>query len=117
MWARAVEIVLACWLAVSPFIFNHPADAAFLWYSDYACALAIILISSLGLSPRIEKVHLLNLVVSAYLIGVGFTVAAPPPPAYQNYVVVGVVLLVFAVIPTPTTLPPWSWQKFYTERK
>lgn len=117
MWARAVEIILACWLAVSPFIFSHPAGAAFLWYNDYACALAIIVISSLALWPRIEKVHYLNAVVSAYLIGVGYTAAVPPPPAYQNYIVVGVVLLVFAVIPTPTTLPPWSWQHFYIERE
>ena len=41
MWARAVEIALACWLALSPFIFGHPDEAAFLWYNDFACALAI----------------------------------------------------------------------------
>lgn len=117
MWARAVEIALASWLALSPFIFGHPDEAAFLWYNDFACALAITIISSVALWPRAEKVHYLNVAVAAYLVVLGFTVPAPPPPAYQNYIVLGIVLFVFAVIPTPTTLPPWSWQDYYIERE
>lgn len=30
MWARVVEVMLGCWLAVSPFVFRHSADERWL---------------------------------------------------------------------------------------
>ena len=41
----------------------------------------------------------------------------PPPPTYQNYMVVALLLLILSVIPSRTTVPPRSWQRFYEERE
>lgn len=114
MWARIVEVMLGCWLAASPFIFRHPADATFLWANDLACAAAVLTIALLGCWSRTAKLRLLQLGVAAYLIVVAFVSAAPPPPAaYQNYVVLGLLLVITGVIPSRATLPPRTWQAFY----
>jgi hypothetical protein len=114
MWARVIEVLLACWLAVSPFLFRHAPAETFLWITDLSCAVIIALFSLLSYRPRWEKTHLLNLAVAGWLIGTGFLVAeSPPPPAIQNHVVIGLLLLMFAVIPSHAERPPRSWQEFY----
>lgn len=117
MWARIVEVMLGCWLVLSPFIFRHPGDATFLWATDFASGTAVIVIGLLACWPKAERWRLLQLVVAAYLIAVGFVAAPPPPPApYQNYLVIGLLLIIVGVIPTRGTLPPRSWQAFYEAR-
>jgi hypothetical protein len=118
MWARVIEVMLACWLAISPFIFRHSPGETFLKLTDPLCAVAIAVFSLLSYRPSLEKLHLLNLVVAGWLIGAGFFAAAsPPPPALQNEVVVGLLLLMFAILPSHASLPPRSWREFYGSRE
>ena len=117
MWPRVVEVILGCWLAMSPFIFRYGPDETFLWANDFATAAVVVAIGLLGCWPRLEKIHFLQLAVSAYLVVVAFLAAPPPPPApYQNYVCVGLLLLIVGVLPSRGALPPRSWQAFYEER-
>lgn len=41
----------------------------------------------------------------------------PTPPALQNDIIVGWLLLMFAIIPNEANIPPRSWRKFSRERE
>lgn len=106
--------MLAVWLMISPFVFRYPADAHFLWFNDYTCAVLVILFSMLSNLPRVEKIYLLNLLIAGWLIGVAYAhPQAPPPPPYQNYMVLGLTLLIFGILPTHCSEPPRKWKEFY----
>jgi hypothetical protein len=111
MWPRAVEVMLAAWLAVSPFVFRHPLDRACLWWNDLGVALLIMTISLVSCAQRAMRAHLLNVVVALWLIGYGWSgFDDPPPPAAQNAIVVGLMLLLVALIPSEANLPPKDWR-------
>jgi hypothetical protein len=56
---------------------------------------------------------LLLLPVGAWLIAFGRFQQSPPlPPALQNDLVVGLLLLMFAIIPNEASLPPRAWRRF-----
>jgi peptidoglycan/LPS O-acetylase OafA/YrhL len=119
MWPRIVEVMLGCWLVVSPFIFRHPAEATFLWANDFAAGAVVIAIALTACWPSAEKLRLLNLLTALYLALVAYLVGGtPPPPApYQNYMTLALLLLILAVIPTRATLPPRAWQEFYEKQQ
>lgn len=111
MWPRIVEFMLGCWLAVSPFIFAHPAHQASLWWNDMSAGFLIMALALSTYWPPLRRVHLLIFVVGLWLIGFGyFSVPYPAPPAQQNDIVVGLLLLMFSVIPRRTNLPPKPWR-------
>jgi len=113
MWARIVELMLGIWLAISAFVFGYASENAFLQTSDLVCA-ALVAVFALGsYRPKMEKIHLLHIGVAAWLIGCAFLRPDPPPAApYQNYVVTGLLLIMFAVIPSRASQPPHSWEEF-----
>lgn len=110
MWPRVVEFMLACWLAMSPFIFNHAADAEWLWYSDLSCA-AIVATASLCCYYRpLQRAHLVTLAVALWLLAFGrFAASHPHPAGLQNNMVVGLLLLMFSVIPSHAEQPAARW--------
>ncbi len=112
MWARVIEVMLGCWLAMSPFIFRHAADERVLWFNDLLSALAVVVLALVSFSPQLRCAHLAILVVALWLIGFGFWPSAyPAPPALQNDIVVGLLLLMFAIIPNEANLPPRPWRR------
>ena len=113
MWARTVEVMLGLWLAASPFIFSHSPAEPRLWWSDLCSAFLIITISLLSFWSRTMRAHLLNVLVALWLVGFGyFSSGDPPPPAAQNDLAVGLILLLLAIIPSEATLPPKGWREF-----
>jgi hypothetical protein len=120
MWARTAEIMLGCWLLLSPFIFRHPAGATGWWANDLLCGTIVILLSllsfwSLPFWRAIRRAHLLNLAVALWLIGFAyFTSDYPPAPALQNHVILGLLLLMLPLVPSEADLPPEEWQEFLT---
>ncbi len=116
MWPRVVEFMLACWLAISPFIFSYPGSALFLWFNDFSCASLMAIFSLLSYYEHLRKLHLCNLAISLYLISLsyffkGSTFEAP----LQNYMVLGLLLLMIAILPTDADKPPKPWRDFYKE--
>jgi len=110
MWARVIEFMLACWLAISPFVFRHDPDQAFLWASDLVSAAVVASVALLSFRRSLRKLHLVHLVTGVWLIGVGVLGApSPPPPALQNDVVVGLLLWMFAIVPSDSATPPPRW--------
>ena len=37
MWSRVVEVMLGCWLLMSPFLFHYAAGCVAVWANDLAC--------------------------------------------------------------------------------
>jgi hypothetical protein len=111
MWARVIEIMLGCWLAVSPFIFRHAADEKVLWFNDLFSALAVIMLALISFWPPLRYAHVAIVVVALWLIGFGFWASGfPASPALQNDILVGLLLLMFAIIPNEANLPPRAWR-------
>ena len=115
MWARVIEVMLGCWLAVSPFIFRHAPEEKVLWFNDLFSAMAVIVFALLSFWAPMRFAHIVNLVIGLWLIAFGFwAVPYPTPPALQNDIVVGLLLVMFAIIPNDATRPPRAWRDLLT---
>lgn len=117
MWARAAEIALGLWLVVSPWIFGSFGRQPELVWSSMAAGGAVILLACLSCFRRLERIHLLELGVCAWLVGHGYFGAAhPAPAAAQNEILVGLTLLLFAIVPPDPSQPPRPWRDFLEEQ-
>lgn len=113
MWARVVEFMLACWLALSPFILHYPSDDKFLWISDFLCALLTALFALLSFSPYLSKIHHLTLAVGLWLLFVGYqNFPEYALPSQENSVALGLLLMMLAIVPSHSHRPPSSWREF-----
>jgi len=119
MWPRIIELLLAAWLAASPWIVPAPPDAApFLRLNSLACAAAIAALALISFRSAWEKAHLGSLAIGLWLIALAFLQPnPPPPPAYQNYVVTALLLLTFAILPTRASDPPRAWSDFWPQNR
>jgi len=112
MWPRDVELMLACWLAVSPFVFQHPAEEPLWWINDFATATVIGAAALCSYWPRTRYAHLVTLATSFWLIGFGRLGAEMPlPPALQNALVVGFILMMTSILPNEASRPPRAWRR------
>jgi hypothetical protein len=111
MWARVIEVMLGCWLAMSPFIFRHNAEDRILWVNDLSSAIVVTAFALVSFWSPLRFAHFANLVVALWLIAFGFwAFPYPTPPALQNDILVGFLLLMFAIIPNEASQPPLSWR-------
>lgn len=112
MWARVVEVMLGCWLAVSPFVFRHSPDDRMLWFNDLLSALVVMVLALISFWPPLRFAHIAIFAVGLWLIALGFLGPYPTPPALQNDLVVGLLLLIFAIVPNDANQPPQAWREF-----
>lgn len=116
MWARVVEVMLGCWLAVSPFVFRHSPEDRIVWFNDFLSAMIVIVLALVSFWRPLRYAHVANLAVALWLIAFGFLASPPPtPPALQNNVAVGFLLLMFAIIPNEANRPPVPWRDFFAK--
>jgi len=113
MWPRVVETMLGVWLAMSPFIFRHPAQAHALWASDWICSLLIVHLALFSYWRPAGFAHLLLIPVGLWLVGFGYVNAGGDAAAgYQSSILTGLTLLMFAIIPNRAANPPEAWVWF-----
>lgn len=110
MWARIIELMLASWLAVSRFIFNEPFS--FWTVNELICAALIALFSLCSFHPKLEKIYLCHYAIVFWFFYLTFSHGAPLPPYLQNYQVLALLVLMTAIIPSHSHLPPRPWQRF-----
>lgn len=107
MWARVCEIVLGIWLIAGHFIFSTSLS------EDLAVAFLIFVFSLLSFIGKLNKMHLLQIVPASWLFYLAFSYPTPWLPFYlQNYILIALCLLVFAIIPSRASEPPRPWKKF-----
>ncbi|MFI4852378.1 MAG: hypothetical protein ACIAZJ_24990 [Gimesia chilikensis] len=110
MWSRVIEFMLGCWLAISPFIFTAGEQVPALTAVTWASALLVICLSLVSYWPPLRHAHLAIFFLALALIGYGrFAVPAPIPPALQNLIMTGLLLLMFALVPNRASQPPRCW--------
>lgn len=111
MWPRVIEGMLGCWMLVTPFVFRGTPSL-----DDYATIALIsggllILTSLLSFWHRTSFARFGTLAVAFWLAGHGYLSAPRPgPPGAQNELTIGVLLLLFAVLPNETNRPPEAWR-------
>jgi hypothetical protein len=112
MWSRVVEVMLGCWLLISPFLFRHAPDEPLLWINDLSCGTAVILFGLLSYWRPTQHAHLLTLAVGVWLLVFAYLKGfGDAPPASQNHLILGMLLLMFAVIPNHADRPAPSWEE------
>lgn len=113
MWPRTVEFMLACWLAISPFIFRYEGEQLHLWLHDFIVAGLIAALAVISFVRQTRRAHLLELLIAAWLIGYGwYTSSGIHDAPAQNWMVLGLLLLMMAVIPSDCVKPPLGWQEW-----
>ena len=110
MWGRIIEIMIAVWLALSPFIFRVQDDPVLVW-ADMLIALLVATLSGLSYWHPTRQAHLLILAVAVGLMIWGRLSGSPPPPIHQNHIVVGLLLLMVALVPNDASQPSRAWRR------
>lgn len=118
MWARHIEVVLALWLGFSWLIFRYTFDLAQMKMNDIICMVLIIVFSLITYKKRFRYCHLLNFLIGLWLIAWVFSretgiIFGP----YQNYMTVGLLLLMLSLVPSRTKEPPLAWTKYLLKMK
>jgi hypothetical protein len=109
MWARVFEVSLAVWLAIGPFVFGPAASNGHILH-DILCATLVLTFALLSFARGLRHIHLLTLGVGAWLVAQGYFGPPEPTPASQNHIITGLLLLMFAVVPSEATQPPQGWR-------
>jgi hypothetical protein len=108
--------MLGFWLMASPFIFRYAEKGERSPANELLCGLAVVVLGLLSFWNRTQRMHLLILLVAAWLILSGYLSGYPSPPAAQNQIVVGLVLGMFAIIPNRANEMPDAWRQYYDKR-
>lgn len=88
----------------------------FFWVNDFTVATLIALFSLGTYYKPLRKIHLVNLAIALYLIFLSYLFQdSPMYAALQNYMVLGIIILMTAIIPSEATKPPIPWRKYYEE--
>lgn len=110
MWPRHVEVMLALWLAISVFVFDVPRTAIWVWVIDLVAALVVVTSSLACYWDRTPRAHLVTLAVALALAAYGLAQPRPVAAWHQNHILVGLLLAMFAVVPTQAATPPRAWR-------
>ena len=115
-WPRYCEMLLSLWLLAALWTLNY-GDSNIFRAVNIAAAAGILLLDILSVTLYKRYAYLgvlgiaLGLLVHAYF-------AMPPEAAgTQNNIIVALLLLMFAILPTEATLPPPSWREFHEKRR
>ena len=112
MWSRVVEVMLGCWLLMSPFLLEHETSEIAYWITDFTCGGAVILFGLLSYWRPTRHAHLLSLIAGGWLIGFAyFKGFGSAPPAAQNHLILGLLLIMFAVIPNHAGRAASEWDE------
>jgi hypothetical protein len=110
MWPRVVEAMVGCWLVIAPFVFRATTSL-----DDYAtnavvCGLLVVTLALASMWPPAAWARLGTIAVALWLMAHGyFTADRPGPPAAQNEITVGLILMLFAVLPNHINEVPAAW--------
>lgn len=103
--------MFGAWLMASPFVFRATADSGAYSASSFICGGLVMALSLLCFWTPLRYAHLGTLLVALSLAGHGYFAAdRPGPPAAQNEIMTGLLLLLFAILPSNVNEPPRPWR-------
>lgn len=116
MWPRTVEIMLAFWLLLGPFIFDPSGRAPLPFAASYVAAFATLTFSSLSFFRKWERAHVGTLGAGVLLTTLAYVAAGPEAaPGYQNLIISGLLISMMAMIPSHCDVPPKKWELYFEE--
>jgi hypothetical protein len=112
MWARTAEVMLGIWLVLSPFIFRG-TEAVGAWSAIHVAAgAAVVSLSLLSFWRPTAHAHLLTAALATVLALYAYLGwERPGPPAAQNAITIGLLLVLLAIIPNDASRPPAPWRQ------
>lgn len=112
MWPRVAEVALGCWLVISPFVFRGTASADDYVVNAAVAGSVVVIASLLSFWDRLRLAHVITLAASLWLAAHGyFSAERPGPPAAQNELTTGLLLLLFAILPNEINDEPRGWRE------
>ena len=112
MWPRVLEVVIGAWLLMSPVIFQHTRGADAYALSQAAAGTVVVVASLLAIWPPAAAARGVTALATLSLIAHGyFSAPRPGPPAAQNEIVAGLLLILFVLLPNDVNAPPRPWQR------
>ena len=117
MWPRVVELMLAVWLALSPFVFRYGPEAPAAWWGlDFGVSIVVLAASGISFWHRARRAHLVTLATGLGIAIHGYVAGGhPSPPGMQNHLVTGLLLAMLAILPSQGDVPPARWVRSYAE--
>jgi hypothetical protein len=110
MWPRLFEAALGAWLAASPLVLGSASGGAAA--HDVAVGALVAVLALASLARRRPRTHLLEVPVALWLAAFGWMrYETPPLGVAQNHLLLGLVLLMSAVLPTDASRPPAAWRE------
>jgi hypothetical protein len=110
-WPRYCEMLLGLWLLAVPWILNY-GDSDTFRTINIAAATGILLLDILSVTLYKRYAHLAVLGIAFGLLTHAYFAALAEATGTQNNIIVALLLLIFAILPTEATLPPPSWREF-----
>ena len=111
MWPRVTEVLLGCWLLVTPFVFRGTDGVADYVFNAVFSGSIIIVASLLSFWQPARHARFLTLAASIWLALHGyFSAPRPGPPAAHNEITIGLILLLFALMPNEVNDVPEPWR-------
>jgi hypothetical protein len=115
MWARISEIICGLWLIGSRFFLSY-GDMP-LNESDFIIPALTLLFAALSYVGPLNKMHLFQVIPAGWLLYISYSYPTPWLPfGLQNHILVALLLLTFALIPSKASDHPRPWKKFLRER-
>lgn len=107
MWPHTVIALLGLWLALSPLIFDMDPSRLSLWFHEMAVGVLVMGLAGFSAFRKLDYLRLFTAFVAFYLLGRAyFFFSHPRPPVEQNHFVVGLLILMFVILPRWANLPP-----------
>ena len=107
MWPRVIEVMLGVWLVITPLVFRGTEEIERYTANTIATGLIVIAASLAAFAPRAGWTRYVTRVASCWLAVHGYLSAVRPgPPAAQNEIMIGLLLLLFAILPNHVNRPP-----------
>lgn len=117
MWPRVVELMIGCWLLMTPFVFRGTTGVSDYLANAYVSGGLIVIASLFSFWERTRLAHLITVGVAVWLAVHGYLSAARPgPPAAQNEITTGLILLLFAILPNESNAVPTAWRERATSK-
>lgn len=107
MWARAVKTMLGLWLMLSPLVIGYGYDGSLFMWNDLIGGALIVTLALLSCWRRARRAALLTVPIAIWIAGYSyFGYSHPRPGPAQNEIALGILILMFAIIPLDSSAPP-----------